>query len=110
MKRLGAIALLLVLVGALFAGCSKKGQVGKQVTTPELRIVGHYDSQKNPADKLKVLADHTFEMNKAGAVTAGSWVIKGEQVLLSAGSFRDNLEIDGLNLVQKSDGTTWIRM
>lgn len=109
MKKIAGIVLLAVLAVVLAAGCGEPER-GSQVTSPELRVVGHYDSEANAEDKLKILAHHTFEMTKAGAFTSGSWVLEGDRVLLSAGSFTDTLEIEGVDLVQKSDGTRWIKM
>jgi hypothetical protein len=59
---------------------------------------------------MTIRANDTFDLTKSGTTTTGSYVVKSNQLMLSAGSFTDFFKIgaDGKTLTE-ADGTVWVK-
>jgi hypothetical protein len=118
-KTVAAGAMLLILTcGLALAGCGSSSTTTTTPTSvvstgtivPEGELVGTWMSQKAPADTMTIRANDTFDLTKSGTTTTGSYVVKSNQLMLSAGSFTDFFKIgaDGKTLTE-ADGTVWVK-
>ena len=118
MKKLVVFGVLLLLTCVLVvAGCSSSSKsttpsrtVSTAPVVPASELLGTWMSQRLPEDTIILRANDTFDMTKGGTKTSGSYVVKGNQLMFSAGSFNDGFMIsaDGKTLIE-ADGSVWVK-
>jgi len=117
-KKLVVFGVLLLLTCVLVvAGCSSSSKsttpsrtVSTAPVVPASELLGTWMSQRLPEDTIILRANDTFDMTKGGTKTSGSYVVKGNQLMFSAGSFNDFFKIsaDGKTLIE-ADGSVWVK-
>lgn len=97
--------ILFLSIGLLIVtGCADSDKPLEDISA----YAGRYESEGNPENYIEINANNTFEMVIDGTFTGGSTMITKNTLMLSAGSYSENMKIDD-GVITTADGTKFIK-